>query len=292
MIKLYFILCHCSLSIVYVKEYTLKPININFATLLKPDKIPTNIQTVWNNNTQNGLRIIGIDKGRANPFSSSELSVDNAYDVNLKPQKSTVMRKYDYYIKTGISRRNKEMENKKPETIKVIESSLSKSGGWKTNNVIKFAETFTSFCNEWIDTLFEYYYDITFRKYRMINYRKKKSYMNQCIREMLKPAASSDKDKDVLIFIGNAKMGYNVKGEKLGGSPTSFFERELKHYINKVTSHSKRRICYMHVTEINTTKKHYQCQQNLLSCKDTSGNILRGWKCCTHCVQNNQHDVR
>ena len=87
--------------------------------------------------------------------------------------------------------------------------------------------------------------------------------MNQCIREMLRLPKNS-RDKDIFIYLGDATISSNVKGEKFGGSPTGFFsKKKLKKYTDRINKVGKKKVKIMKISEHNTTKKHYKCQKDL-----------------------------
>ena len=75
--------------------------------------------------------------------------------------------------------------------------------------------------------------------------------------EMLRVLKNS-RDKDIFIYLGDATISSNEKGEKFGGSPTGFFQKELKKYTDRINKVGKKKVKIMKISEHNTTKKHYK----------------------------------
>lgn len=227
---------------------------------------------------QGKVRCIGADNGRVILVTTAEKTIDGVW-------KHKQMKRSSYYSSTGISKHNETLEKTKPHFIKEVEQEMSQVGGWRCRNLEDYKVLLGKYVTSWHTKLFKYYSKTEFSKARMFIWRRKRSYLQQRIRDIFK----GDKSQPIIYVEGAAKFASSGKGE-IGGAPTSKLAQEFATKIKQMRQNGWN-IVNIKVDEGMTSQVHHRCGKKMKSIKDPeTSRILRSWKCCVHCNAPEKHD--
>lgn len=235
------------------------------------------------------VRLIADDRGRV----IMSLTAEKAKDGKTWSHKQ--IRRSQYYRRTGIDRYNVQLQNSKPKEIAAFEQAICGDGGWKARSEAQFLKTFDLYLAHHT-TLFQHYSDKKFSLGKMWLWRRKRSYLQQRLGAIF----FADRERRQVIYSqGDVHFASSGKGDAKGGAPTSKLDTELRTRVRQLTRADQQgkdtvwEIRMMKASERYTSQMCHKCQRKLDNIKDPeTGNILRSWKCCSHCGANSHDNVR
>lgn len=147
---------------------------------------------------QGPVRLIGVDPGRVNLFQSSELEVGSMRFTREHYRTVTKSRKIQ-----------NDLQEKKPETLRIIEANLSSINGYKSRSLEDYEKVLSDtlpFMGQFLD----YYGNKEHAKMKMLCYRRKVKCLTQRWNKVIN---MGPRKAPLMIGYGAAKFASSGKGE-------------------------------------------------------------------------------